>query len=220
LGAFSRTDSPIFIRQLALPASAREGDAMETRWRHAAGCVVLLGLAGQAGAAGRPSIAVVAYNQAGAAADVLARAKVEVTRIVAGAGVDVIWMEPAAVAPVSTFAIQLLIRPRAVGAPGSVMGTALGDTHAIGGLALIFFDRVLRSAHEREQDVACVLAYAMVHEMGHLLLPAPAHTPSGLMRAAWDGDDLRHMANLSMQFTPTQQAAIRLKAETCCEAAR
>jgi hypothetical protein len=50
-----------------------------------------------------------------------------------------------------------------------------------------------------------------------LLLPFPAHAASGIMRAAWDGDDLRHIANGSMQFTPAQQAAIRLKASTCCE---
>jgi hypothetical protein len=56
----------------------------------------------------------------------------------------------------------------------------------------------------------------MAHEMGHLLLPAPAHAPSGIMRAAWDGDDLRHIANGSLQFTPAQQTAIRVKASTCC----
>jgi hypothetical protein len=36
------------------------------------------------------------------------------------------------------------------------------------------------------------------------------------MRPAWDGDDLRHIANGSLQFTPVQQAAIRVKASTCC----
>jgi hypothetical protein len=174
----------------------------------------MLGLATQVEAAGRPTIVVAAYNQADVAADVLARAKIEISRIVGSAGVDVAWMDTAAVAPMTSFAIQLLIRPRAVSGPQSVMGTALGDAHGIGGSAMVFYDRVLRSAHEREQDVAGVLAYAMVHEIGHLLLPPPAHTSSGIMRAAWDGDDLRHMASGAMQFTPTQQAAIRVKAET------
>jgi hypothetical protein len=191
---------------------------MANRWRHAAGCALMLGLATQTEAAGRPAIAVVAYNQAGVATDVIARAKLEINRIVAGTGVDVAWMDPAAVEPVASFAIQLLIRPRAVSGPQSVMGTALGDAHEIGGSAMVFYDRVLRSAHEREQDVAGVLAYAMVHEIGHLLLPPPAHSSSGIMRAAWDGDDLRHMASGAMQFTPAQQAAIGVKAETCCAA--
>jgi hypothetical protein len=184
---------------------------MASRWTHAgAGWAVMLCLAGQAQAASRPSVAVLAYNQAGVSADALARAKTEVARIYGEAGIDVIWLDPASAGAVRSFTIQLLIRSRAVGASGSVMGTALGDAHETGGSAFVFLDRVLRSAHEREQDVARVLAYAMAHEMGHLLLPA--HAPSGIMRAAWDGDDLRHIANGSLQFTPAQQAALRVKA--------
>jgi hypothetical protein len=96
------------------------------------------------------------------------------------------------------------------------MGTTLGDAHDTEGSAFVFYDRVLRSAHESQQDVARLLAYAMAHEIGHLLLPSPAHAASGIMRAAWNGDDLRHIANGSLQFTPEQQAAIRVKAEACC----
>jgi hypothetical protein len=192
---------------------------MASHWSVAAGCVVVLGLAGQAGAAGGPSIVVVAYDQADVTANTLTRAKAEAARIVAEAGVYVNWMEPATVEPANTFLIRLLIRRRASGASRAVMGTTLGDAHEAGGSAFVFYDRVLRSAHEQQQDVAQVLAYAMVHEIGHLLLPAPAHTPSGIMRPSWDGDDLRHIADGSMQFTPLQQAAIRAKASTCCVAA-
>jgi len=191
---------------------------MASHWSVAAVCVVVLGLTGRAGAADGPSIAVVAYNQADVAANTLTRAKAEAARIVAGADVHVNWMDPAALEPANTFVIRLLIRRRAPGASGEVMGTTLGDVHETGGSAFVFYDRVLQSAHEREQDVAQVLAYAMVHEMGHLLLPPPAHTPSGLMRSAWDGDDFRQMGNGSMLFAPAQQAAIRVKAETCCTA--
>lgn len=189
---------------------------MANRWRPAAGCAVVLALAGHASAADRPSIAVIVYDQAGVAADTLARAKIGIARIVGDAGVDIVWVRPPAVDSVSTFAIRMLIRPRAVGAFSSVMGTTPGDVHEIGGLAMVYYDRVLRSAHERQHDVAGVLAYAMVHEMGHLLLPAPAHAESGIMRPSWDGDDLRHIADGSMQFTPRQQSAIRAKAATCC----
>jgi len=187
--------------------------------RTVCGFTLVLGLAGRAGAEGQPSIAVVAYNQAGVADDTLARAKTEIARIYGEAGVDVIWMDPAAAEPGSTFTIRLLIR-RAVSVPESVMGSVAGDTHETGGLASVFYDRVLRSAHERRQDVAGVLAYAMAHEMGHLLLPFPAHAASGIMRSAWDGDDLRHIANGSLRFSALQAAAIRAKASTCCGTAR
>jgi hypothetical protein len=75
----------------------------------------------------------------------------------------------------------------------------------------------LRSAHEREQDVARLLGFAIAHEMGHLLLPA-GHSPSGIMRPDWNGDDLRHIASGSLQFTPAQANAIRAKVSDCCAA--
>jgi hypothetical protein len=92
------------------------------------------------------------------------------------------------------------------------------ETHETGGTAFVFYDRVLRSAHDRHQDIARVLASAMAHEMGHLLLPASAHSPSGIMRADWDGDDLRRIASGSLQFTAAQVDAIRVKVSGCCAA--
>jgi hypothetical protein len=193
---------------------------MVNRWCSvAAGCAVFLGIAGRADAASRPSIVLVVYDQAGVAPATLTRAKLEVGRIVDDAGVDVIWIAPAAAEPANTFAIRLLIRRRDVGATVSAMGTAIGDVHESGGTAFVFFDQVLRSAHGGKHDAGSVLAYAMAHEMGHLLLPGPAHAESGIMRPSWDGDDLRHIADGSMQFTPVQQRAIRAKASTCCIAA-
>ena len=117
------------------------------------------------------------------------------------------------------FAIQLLIRSGAVNAAGSIMGTAIGDTHETGGSALIYYDRVLRSAHQREQEAARLLAYAMAHEMGHLLLPSPAHSTAGIMRPEWDGDDLRHIGAGSSQFTVMQASSIRFKVSSCGPAA-
>jgi hypothetical protein len=172
------------------------------------------GVTGQA-AASPPSIAVGAYNQAGVAADTLARAKSEVTRIYGDVGVDVIWMDPEAVAPPGAFAMQVRIRARAVNTSRAVMGAVLGDAET-GWLAFVYYDCVLRSAHEREQDVARLLAYAMAHEMGHLLLPRPAHSPSGIMRSGWNGDDLRHIASGSLHFTAVQANAICAKVSDCC----
>jgi len=188
------------------------------RWKAAAAtCAMTLSMSGQPWAADKPSVAVVAYNHAGVAADTFKRAKIAITRIYEEAGVDVTW-EPAAVEPAGRFAIRLLVRPRAVNASAPVLGTTIGDIHETSGMAFVFYDRVLQSAHERQQDVASVLAYAMAHEMGHLLLPSPAHSPWGIMRADWDGDDLRHISTGVLQFTPAQAAAIRVKASTCCGA--
>jgi hypothetical protein len=128
-------------------------------------------------------------------------------------------MDPSAVASAGAFAIQLLIRKRAVTEGSSVMGTAIGDMHETGGSAVIYYDRVLRSAHDREQDVARLFRYAMAHEMGHIVLPCSAHSPSGIMRPAWDGDDLRHIGERIVAVTTVQASAIRVKLSGCCSAA-
>ena len=180
-------------------------------WRTASATVLAFGLTGGAAAETRPSIAVVVHNQSAVSDDCIARAKADVVRIYGDAGVDVLWMDPAMVMPVPTFTIRLLIRPRPIEAQGRIMGTAIGATHDTSGSAFVFYQEVLKTAHDRQQDVARVLAYAMAHEMGHLMLPAPAHAASGIMRADWNGDDFRHIADGSLAFTPEQARAIQTK---------
>jgi hypothetical protein len=169
----------------------------------------------------QPIVNVRLYNHAGVAADVLARAKDDVARIYHEVGVQVAWLESASERSTSQFTIDMIIRPNPAGvASGSrVMGTTLGDTHETGGRAFVFKDRVLQTAHRGEQDVAQVLAYGIAHEMGHVLLPSPAHSEHGIMRAEWSGDDLRHIASDSLGFTPTQAMLIRSTLERYAAAA-
>src|SRR2546423_622040 len=101
---------------------------MATRWARAAAVSTLtLRLTTYAAAASPPSVAVVAHNQVGIAADALARAKTEITRIYGETGVGVTWIEPGAPKPAGVFAIHLLLRRRPVDGSGSVMGSAIGD---------------------------------------------------------------------------------------------
>jgi hypothetical protein len=171
----------------------------------------------------RQLITVRVYDYTAVPDAMLSRAKEDVSRIYRQAGIDITWIDAPDTNPAAAFAIQIMIRRRSVGstsASGSVMGSSIGDTHDVGGSAFVFRDRVTHVAHERQQDVARVLGYAMAHEMGHLLLPYPAHSTNGIMRAEWDGDDLRHIANGSMLFTPAQTALIRARAAGCCDAQR
>jgi len=172
----------------------------------------------------RQVITVRVYDYTAAPAAMLSRAKEDVSRIYRQAGIDIRWIDTPDTNPAAAFAIQIMIRRRPVdgstSASGSVMGSSLGDTHDVDGSAFVFRDRVTHVAHGRQQDVARVLGYAMAHEMGHLLLPYPAHSTNGMMRAAWDGDDLRHIANGSMLFTPAQATLIRARAAGCCDVPR
>ena len=193
---------------------------MGNGWRTASATVFALGLTGGAWGENRPSIAVAVYNQSAVPDDCMARAKDDVVRIYGDAGIGVIWMGPAAVMPVATFAIRLRITRRPIDADHRVMGTAIVAINDTNGSAVVFYEQVLKSAHESKQDVGRLLAYAMAHEMGHLLLRYPAHSPSGIMRPEWDGDDLRHIASGALQFNAVQANAIRAKVSGCCTAAR
>jgi hypothetical protein len=210
----------------AFPHSTAE-DVMTKRARLLAlGAVLAVATPGARGAAAdeppRQAITVRVYDYTAVPDAMLSRSKQDVSRIYRLSGVDITWIEARDPDRAASFEIQIIIRRRsaasATSAAGSIMGTSLGDTHDVGGSAFVFRDRVTRVAHERNQDVARVLGYAMAHEMGHLLLPYPAHSTTGMMRGEWDGDDLRHIADGTMLFTPAQTMLIRAKAAGCCDA--
>jgi hypothetical protein len=200
-------------------------------------CAIHLGLIGSSQAAFAadsqpPTITVLVHNQAAIPADIVSEAKDLLGQILVEAGLVIRWVDPSidreysVVNPASnslrTFTVQLIIRRAAVGPAsetGSVMGTTIGDVHETGGSAFVFYDRVLLVAHGHQQGVATVLGYAIAHEIGHLMLPYPAHSERGIMRAEWGGDDLRHAANGLLGFTPSQAALMRLKALSCCAVA-
>src|SRR3954462_1097301 len=57
----------------------------------------------------------------------------------------------------------------------------------------VFLSRVKDAAADANVPWDVVLAYAVSHEVGHLLLGAEAHTPRGLMKATWGRDDYEAM---------------------------
>ena len=180
------------------------------------GCLALLLLAGWTDEARSqerlpPIVTVRIYNHASLAPEVLVRARDTVARVFRDTGIQVTWLEPSSEQPASQFAVRVIVRRNADGFRGGsrVMGTTLGDEHEMGRAAYIFKDRVLQIAHKRHQDVAQVLGYAIAHEMGHVLLPRPAHAANGIMRAEWNGDDLRHIASGALRFTPAQATQMK-----------
>ena len=58
-----------------------------------------------------------------------------------------------------------------------------------------------------------VLAVAIAHELGHMLLPDGKHAKAGLMRAPWDGNAFRSAAAGLLVFSPDSAALVRREAE-------
>jgi hypothetical protein len=142
-------------------------------------------------------------NDARVPAHVLERSRDEVTRIFAAAGLAVRWTETAPRFTVHIVA-QVLGFDRAA---SPVMGAALRTAN--GSTAQVFVRQVRDFARAYEVELGTMLAYVIAHEIGHLLMPGNAHSPTGVMQAEWARALVRDAARGSLTFTEAQAARIR-----------
>jgi hypothetical protein len=64
------------------------------------------------------------------------------------------------------------------------------------------------------------LAEVAVHEIGHVLFRSTGHSPTGLMRARWDRQDIQNAAIGNSRFTPQQAEILRAEVAACMKLAR
>jgi hypothetical protein len=76
--------------------------------------------------------------------------------------------------------------------------------HDGGTYATVFVEPTKDAAAEANLPWVIVLAYAAAHEVGHLVLGNRAHSPRGLMKAYWNADDFREMAQNDLHFSTEQ----------------
>jgi hypothetical protein len=77
-------------------------------------------------------------------------------------------------------------------------------THDGGTYASVFLNLAEEEAAETNLPRMLILSYAAAHEVGHLLLGDEAHTSQGLMKADWETDDFRAMAQNRFHFSAEQ----------------
>lgn len=181
--------------------------------------------------AARSPIVVSVFDYARVTPEDMASARAKVAAIFSRAGVHIVWSGPSSpaggldVAPAACdqpFVVQVMIRPRrADWTPQRkrVMGEALAADDARAVLSL-FYDAIFDIALRYGASLDGILAVALAHEMGHSLLPPPAHSGTGLMQARWEGDDIRHAIGTVLEFDSQQADQIRAKAEQRCKPSR
>jgi hypothetical protein len=76
-------------------------------------------------------------------------------------------------------------------------------------IAYVLDEEVSRAARAARFDKSSLLAAAIAHELGHLLLPPPAHGANGIMRAGWDDNDFRRAAQGNLRFLSDQARQLR-----------
>jgi hypothetical protein len=118
-----------------------------------------------------------------------------------------------AAGPSTTFTVTILpeAMAKALASFEDQMGmTPRSDTRA-GRLAYVFYDRVEQFARYYRTDRGSVLGAAIGHELGHMLLPTPSHSATGLMRPAWLLKEFQQIDRGWLLFTPEQAQLIRAR---------
>jgi hypothetical protein len=88
--------------------------------------------------------------------------------------------------------------------------------------AVVMLDRATSLAGERQVPLQVVLGCLIAHEVGHVLLRSPRHSPFGIMRNPWNPDDLHkakagHLGFTDDQANPIREAVRRLQDRFSCE---
>jgi hypothetical protein len=187
-----------------------------------AGLILGSSLVGAAPATGQnatvPTLMMLVQDHGSVPPNVLEQAKDETTRIFQDINVELIWLEhgdarfsdPSVLR--SVVIVHILSREMADRVKGSqnVMGWAAPGTRFV----KVCYSRIeavsrrteAASPTRRENDTARILGHVVAHEIGHLLLPPGAHSPSGIMRASLD---LELAALGGLFFTANQAQDIR-----------
>jgi len=162
-----------------------------------------------------PTITLFVRDDVGLPSMILRYAEDEVRRIFRAVGLGVAWHRagaprvPQGAAAKFWLIIQgdELAELRAL--PKPVLGAAPGTPQRRGRLAYVFYHRIEQVSNAFNVDSALILAHAIAHEIGHLLLPTSGHTSTGLMRASWDRHDLQDATQGALGFSPQQADLIR-----------
>lgn len=97
-----------------------------------------------------------------------------------------------------------------LGAADDVVGIAAVAAEGGGLVAYVLVDRVMITAKQEGVDAMSVLGLVIAHEIAHLMLPANAHSLTGLMRPRWSAREFRDGASSPpFTFTDTQADLIR-----------
>ena len=151
--------------------------------------------------------------------DVLTKAQGDVTRIYREAGVEVWWPTAESLSVEShevrkaALIVAILTLDQAEqmdsGAADGRVGFAARSADGDGRLVYVIYDRVQLLTGGNGLPRARMLAIAIAHEIGHLLLPSKGHSTTGLMRAYWTYANLRLVQRELIYFTPGQSKLLR-----------
>ncbi len=205
-------------------------------WGRGTAIVLTMLVASQTSFAGNPTahqdegnlgITVRVYDYVQVSPEILAEAEKEAARILDYAGIRTEWLacsvgqaeeksDAACERPFGPNDLIMRILPRSMAARLPFRNNTLGfalltEEGGQGYVAAVLYHKAERLAEETGMDRYHVLAHAIAHEIGHLLLRTLKHNGRGLMGANWGPEDLQLACRGLLPFTP--QEATQLRAE-------
>jgi hypothetical protein len=176
------------LRERAAARAATDAAALTNASSHVrSDSPAIASLIAQASTSGddRPTTVVRVDNLAGVRAEDLAFAEVRAAAAFSQIGVRIIWtdQETAPRTSVSArFTLILIEANKNTSGAASVFVDALGVAELQVRRGYVFYDRVAALNVRASSSVPSLLGDVMAHELGHLLLPPPGHSPDGIMR--------------------------------------
>jgi hypothetical protein len=175
-------------------------------------------------------VAIVLHRRAPISQQDLLQATIEVNRILGAAGIRIDWIFEASLPtlpqrPSDAHVIHadLVMSQSSVQKPvaGEIVLGLTTRAKIDTGVAdiVLFVDHVLEFASQQQQDAPKILALVIAHEVGHVLLPTPAHADTGIMQVPWDRQALELADDGALLFTARQGAAMRDRLKRCCSQA-
>ena len=107
--------------------------------------------------------------------------------------------------------LAVRIVPRSMHSASEVFGVAFLSEEGIGCYSDVFYDRALELHADWNVGLSDILGNVMARELGHLLLGSNSHSGTGIMRAQWQGEELRRLSRGSLSFTSQQASHMRGK---------
>lgn len=154
-------------------------------------------------------VQVALHNDGLAPPDVVSRAQAEVTRLYALIGVEVVWRPPTTDDAAVRMVKLTTWEPRNDRIPVMALGATYRAESPVDARAYVFWLRVQHYAQQFTIGIDMLLGAAIAHELGHILFPSGSHASRGLMRATWDREQFRLVANGLLHFSPQSAAQIR-----------
>jgi len=180
-----------------------------------------------------PRVQLSLFNDAAVPPDVLAAAQSRASLVLENAGVEVTWLacrprNKADFAPATpdcgSFAwpkhLSVRIVRRGASVSDDVFGMSFLDGSGEGVYATIYYENLIHSKAHPDLGDADMLGFAIVHEVGHLLLGPHSHSAGSVMQGNWQKTTLLAASQGKLFFSESEANLIRTRLERLDSSAR